>query len=109
VYVALGTLEGNSSLNGDYIAKGGLLSQGRSALELLMEQSESTPIITFSQSLDTLLGGGVEPKKITEFVGVPGIGKTQLGCDIRAQCRIDSCSSDCLFTQYPVGYRCSNT
>jgi RAD51-like protein 2 len=36
-------------------------------------------ISTASAALDRLLGGGVAPGCVTEFCGVPGVGKTQLG------------------------------
>lgn len=61
-----------------FTASSGILASGQSALDLLLQHNASIPIITFSESLDNLLGGGVEARKITEFVGVPGIGKTQL-------------------------------
>lgn len=37
-----------------------------------------TSIITFCEKMDDMLGGGVPLHKITEFCGVPGIGKTQI-------------------------------
>eukprot|EP00002_Diphylleia_rotans_P030876 TRINITY_DN6390_c0_g1_i6.p1 TRINITY_DN6390_c0_g1~~TRINITY_DN6390_c0_g1_i6.p1 ORF type:complete len:356 (+),score=58.69 TRINITY_DN6390_c0_g1_i6:76-1143(+) len=59
-----------------------MLSSGRSALELLKKERTQTPISTSSTELDRLLGGGVSLNKITEFCGVPGIGKTQLGIQL---------------------------
>ena len=53
--------------------------RGKSALELLHKEAEIYPIITFNSEIDALLGGGVPRGKITEFCGVPGVGKTQLG------------------------------
>ncbi len=52
-----------------------------SALDLLQQTTqESTQITTCSSQLDSLLGGwGLEGGQITEFCGLPGIGKTQLG------------------------------
>ena len=53
-----------------------------SALDLLQQatQEGSTQITTCSSQLDALLGGwGLEGGQITEFCGLPGIGKTQLG------------------------------
>lgn len=35
-------------------------------------------LITFSRAIDSMLGGGVPVGQITEFVGLPGVGKTQL-------------------------------
>eukprot|EP01132_Coremiostelium_polycephalum_P005964 gene5964-7427_t len=36
-------------------------------------------IITFCCDIDSMLNGGIPLNKITEFCGVPGIGKTQMG------------------------------
>ena len=51
--------------------------KGYTAFDLLSESLEFTPIVTFNSQLDSLLGGGVPIGKLTEFCGVPGIGKTQ--------------------------------
>lgn len=40
------------------------------------------PIISFAQSIDSLLGGGFQPKETTEIVGAPGTGKTQLAMQL---------------------------
>lgn len=53
--------------------------KSRTALEMLKDDSLQQSIITFSEKLDGLLGGGVPLGKITEFCGAPGIGKTQIG------------------------------
>eukprot|EP00887_Chlorella_sp_A99_P003080 scaffold9.g3080.t1 len=39
-------------------------------------------VITFCHELDAILGGGVCPGQVTEFCGVPGVGKTQLGMQL---------------------------
>ena len=44
--------------------------------EMLQEPQQF--IVTFSERLDGMLGGGVALTKITEFCGTPGIGKTQI-------------------------------
>lgn len=49
-----------------------------SALELLRKEQQQTQIVTFSATIDEMLGGGVHLGKITEFCGAPGIGKTQM-------------------------------
>ena len=36
------------------------------------------PIITYSQSMDSMMGGGVCIGQLTEFCGPPGVGKTQI-------------------------------
>jgi len=59
------------------------------AKDLLIKfSSKSRPIITFCKSLDTILGGGVSIGQITEFCGVPGIGKTQLGIQLALNVQI---------------------
>ena len=59
-----------------------------SALEMCQKASSLRPIITFCKSLDKLLGGGVQIGQITEFCGVPGIGKTQLGIQLALDVQI---------------------
>ena len=53
--------------------------KGTTAFELLHQQTEMGPIVTFCSAIDSMLGGGIPRGKITEFCGVPGVGKTQLG------------------------------
>jgi len=63
-----------------------LISQARSALglglktalEIKKERMSLPKITTGSRNLDTLLGGGIEIKTITEFFGEFGSGKTQI-------------------------------
>jgi len=52
---------------------------GATALNILAQEVNSSHIVTFSEQIDNMLGGGVPTRKITEFCGVPGIGKTQMG------------------------------
>ncbi len=52
-------------------------AESRSALELVKE-STGRGVVTFVAELDKLLGTGVALGQVTEFVGVPGVGKTQL-------------------------------
>jgi len=59
-----------------------------SALELCRKSNVQRPIITFCKSLDQLLGGGVQLGQLTEFCGVPGIGKTQLGIQLALNAQI---------------------
>jgi RAD51-like protein 2 len=49
------------------------------AKDFVLKAQTEKPIITFCESLDSMLGGGVFIGQITEFCGVPGVGKTQLG------------------------------
>lgn len=60
----------------------------KSALELLEQSRNKRPIYTLCQQLDTLLGGGVHIGQLTEFCGVPGIGKTQLCIQIACDAMI---------------------
>lgn len=50
----------------------------KSAFDILQQEQTLPPIITFSEQIDAMLGGGVPLCKITEFCGAPGIGKTQM-------------------------------
>ena len=52
-------------------------STNRTVLEMLQDEQLQRYIITFSEQLDSILGGGVPLSKITEICGAPGIGKTQ--------------------------------
>lgn len=54
----------------------------RSALDILHTTRNLSPIITFCGEMDGMLGGGVPMGEVTEFVGTPGIGKTQLGIQL---------------------------
>ncbi len=51
---------------------------GKSVLDLINKDRKFTEIATKSP-IDQLLGGGIMIGKVTEFCGVPGVGKTQLG------------------------------
>lgn len=46
--------------------------------QLLQNEQNRNPIVTFCAKLDEVLGGGIPLCKLTEFCGPPGIGKTQL-------------------------------
>ena len=52
---------------------------GVSAQALYAKESSARRIITFCSDLDAILGGGVAQGQVTEFCGVPGVGKTQIG------------------------------
>jgi RAD51-like protein 2 len=56
--------------------------QGSSALEMLKTNRRDKKIFTLNAGVDSLLGGGVAVRELTEFCGVPGIGKTQLGMQL---------------------------
>ncbi|EGC32854.1 hypothetical protein DICPUDRAFT_18874, partial [Dictyostelium purpureum] len=57
----------------DYLKK---QQNGSNVLDLLIKENQH--IITFCKEIDQILNGGVPLKKLTEFCGVPGIGKTQM-------------------------------
>ena len=50
-----------------------------SAADALKAEQAARRVITFCADLDMLLDGGVCCGRVTEFCGVPGVGKTQLG------------------------------
>ena len=58
------------------------LSNAQSARTIYDREKNSKKIITFSKDLDFILGGGVPVGQITEFCGVPGVGKTQMGMQL---------------------------
>lgn len=49
---------------------------------------KTRPIISFAQSIDSLLGGGFQPKEVTEIVGSPGVGKSQLAMQLCVDARL---------------------
>lgn len=59
-----------------------------SATDLFKVQTTAKRIITFCSELDGILGGGVCSGQVTEFCGVPGIGKTQLGMQLAVDVQI---------------------
>ncbi|XP_042237415.1 DNA repair protein RAD51 homolog 3-like isoform X2 [Homarus americanus] len=54
------------------------IEQPVTILQMLKEQCEVPYIATFCEALDSLLGGGIPLRAITEIYGTPGIGKTQM-------------------------------
>ena len=58
------------------------------ALTLLHQERQSRRIITLSKELDMLLGNGVPLRQLTEFSGVPGVGKTQLAMQLALNAQI---------------------
>lgn len=59
-----------------------------SARQILEREEAAKRIITFASELDQVLGNGVETGVITEFCGVPGVGKTQLGMQLALDVQI---------------------
>lgn len=60
----------------------------KSALDLLKQEQSLPHIVTFSEQLDNMLGGGVPLCKITELCGAPGTGKTQLCMQLAVDAQI---------------------
>ncbi|PSC75198.1 Sodium hydrogen exchanger 7 [Micractinium conductrix] len=67
---------------------GGAAPAALSARQIFEREATASPIITFVPELDTMMGGGVETGAITEFCGVPGVGKTQLGMQLALDVQI---------------------
>lgn len=72
-----------------------------SAKDLVTRMSVTKPIITFCKALDVMLGGGIPMGHVTEICGVPGIGKTQLLCQLALNVQIPELfhgqGGECLF------------
>jgi len=49
-------------------------------------------IVSFSQALDVLLGGGFALSELTEIAGLPGVGKTQLAMQLCVNSRLPTTS-----------------
>ncbi|XP_060082548.1 DNA repair protein RAD51 homolog 3-like [Ylistrum balloti] len=64
---------------------------GKSALDILKQEQLLPHIVTFSEQLDNMLGGGVPLCKITEFCGAPGTGKTQICMQLAVDAQIPEC------------------
>nr|8GJ8_A Chain A, RAD51C [Alvinella pompejana] len=60
-------------------------------LDLLKDERSQLSIVTFSEQLDQILGGGVPLTKITEICGAPGVGKTQLSMQLSVDVQIPKC------------------
>eukprot|EP00958_Prasinococcus_capsulatus_P011854 scaffold1182_cov396-Prasinococcus_capsulatus_cf.AAC.27 len=61
---------------------------GQLGVEVYNREQERVPIITFCSELDKLLRGGIMPGHLTEFCGVPGVGKTQIGMQLAVDVQI---------------------
>ncbi|ESQ39231.1 hypothetical protein EUTSA_v10001556mg [Eutrema salsugineum] len=81
---------GSSSLiNGFSFWKISKLKQGAKNAWDMLHEEESLPRITTSCSdLDSILGGGISCRDVTEIGGVPGIGKTQIGIQFSVNVQI---------------------
>ncbi|XP_076367605.1 DNA repair protein RAD51 homolog 3-like [Tachypleus tridentatus] len=63
-----------------------------SAFDLSKNEKDVAAIITFSQKVDEMIGGGIHTKKLTEICGPSGIGKTQICLQLSVNVQIpESC------------------
>jgi len=72
------------------------------ALEIYQKYTNYlTPIVTCHETLDSYLNGGVHLGEIYEFVGMPGIGKTQLcmqlACMVQFPKNCGGISGQCIY------------
>jgi RAD51-like protein 2 len=67
------------------------ISSSISARELTLRHKSERPIITFSKHIDRVLGGGLQIGQLTEIVGVPGIGKSQIAMQLAVDVHIPEC------------------
>ncbi|MFS7942598.1 putative ATP diphosphatase [Helianthus anomalus] len=65
-----------------------IVDGAQSAWDMLQEEETSIHITTSCADLDSILGGGISCKEVTEIGGVPGIGKTQLGIQLAVNVQI---------------------
>ncbi|XXG75953.1 hypothetical protein AAC387_Pa08g0414 [Persea americana] len=65
-----------------------IINGARTAWDILRDEQTLTRITTSCEEVDTILGGGINCKEVTEIGGVPGIGKTQLGIQLAINVQI---------------------
>ncbi len=68
------------------IEPGYCLAGAQTALQLLQQQRAC--ISLSASSLDSMLQGGVQLGNVTEFYGVPGVGKTQVGIQLAVNVQV---------------------
>ncbi|KQK08409.1 hypothetical protein BRADI_2g41710v3 [Brachypodium distachyon] len=66
----------------------GVLRGAQNAWDLLSDEQSQKHITTGSGDLNSILGGGIHCKEVTEIGGVPGVGKTQLGIQLAINVQI---------------------
>jgi RAD51-like protein 2 len=63
--------------------------QSATALSLISKlKTTNRTIVSFSKSVDSMLGGGIAKGEVTEIVGLPGVGKTQLCMQLCVDARL---------------------
>ena len=72
------------TVRGEGVSAGGgrPWTMARDALSMYEEERAEQRITTCAGELDRLLAGGVQLQKLSEFSGVPGVGKTQLAMQL---------------------------
>lgn len=55
-----------------------MIIEGRTAFDMINKHDKKS-LSTLCEEIDQLLGDGIPIAQLTEFCGVPGIGKTQMG------------------------------
>lgn len=75
---------GSNKPNGSHA----IVAGAQTAWDMLHEEDLSIQITTSCADLDSILGGGIRCKEVTEIGGVPGIGKTQLGIQLAVNVQI---------------------
>ncbi|RUS78701.1 hypothetical protein EGW08_013522, partial [Elysia chlorotica] len=63
----------------------------KSALDLHLENQNNEHIVTFCETLDSMLDGGIPLGAVTEFCGAPGTGKTQFCLQLAVNVCIPRC------------------
>ncbi|KAK6918548.1 DNA recombination and repair protein Rad51-like, C-terminal [Dillenia turbinata] len=65
-----------------------IVAGAQTAWDMLHEEEFARRITTSCEEFDQILGGGISLKEVTEFGGVPGIGKTQMGIQLAVNVQI---------------------
>jgi len=82
------SLSGIGSSNSSSSNTTNLSSGATTAREGAAKAQSLKPIITFSKSVDTMLGGGFPLGQVTEICGLPGAGKTQMATQLALDVQI---------------------
>lgn len=80
----------------------------RSALDIAIECSNLRSIYTLCKPIDQALGGGIPVGKLTQFVGAPSTGKSQLAMQLACSVQIPleglECSRGCIYIDTEGGF-----
>jgi len=61
---------------------------------LEMNFNNQQPIVSFVKAIDVLLGGGIQLQEVTELIGPPSVGKTQLAMQLCVNALVPSFGDD---------------